>query len=354
MRTGNSDSETGQSLVVIALLMVAMFGMLGLALDGGAVFVARRNAQNAADAAALAGVRSLAYDDTESTISSYTSTYAMANQVVTNSDLTASFVNSNGNYVCRIGQNCNGVPSSATGVQVTTTIRVQPYFIDVLIGKQPIPIQAAAVAQSGSPAAAGHLMPVVLPWPCPGQPVSSRTCISYGTRYELQGGQTTSGGFQWLTFDCSTHVEDYLTLQKPSGTYLADPTRQYINTPDMSAPSAWVCGETGFRSSAAVTSALDWWLNPQIHPDGALWIIPVSDESVSQGNNAKYHIVSFALFQVMGYDFAGQSNPNNFSCSVSGSKCIEGKFLMTVENLSFTPGRCNRNGVNICAIGLSQ
>src|SRR5260221_8627762 len=49
--------ERGQSAVFVALLLVAMIGMLALALDGGNAFFKRRQAQNAADAGALAGGR---------------------------------------------------------------------------------------------------------------------------------------------------------------------------------------------------------------------------------------------------------------------------------------------------------
>ena len=46
--------EKGQALIVIALAAVALFGFVGLAVDGTARLSDRRNAQNAADTAALA------------------------------------------------------------------------------------------------------------------------------------------------------------------------------------------------------------------------------------------------------------------------------------------------------------
>jgi Flp pilus assembly protein TadG len=46
--------EKGQALIVIALAAVAIFGFVGLAIDGTAKFSDRRHAQNAADTAALA------------------------------------------------------------------------------------------------------------------------------------------------------------------------------------------------------------------------------------------------------------------------------------------------------------
>lgn len=49
----NSSSQKGQSLIIIALSVVGLIGLVALAIDGGNAFLDRRNAQNAADAAAL-------------------------------------------------------------------------------------------------------------------------------------------------------------------------------------------------------------------------------------------------------------------------------------------------------------
>ena len=49
--------ENGQSLILVAILLVVFIGILALVLDGGYSFFMRRNAQNAADAGALAGAR---------------------------------------------------------------------------------------------------------------------------------------------------------------------------------------------------------------------------------------------------------------------------------------------------------
>ncbi len=46
--------ERGQALIIVVLAIVALAGMAGLVVDGGNVFLDRRNAQNAADSAALA------------------------------------------------------------------------------------------------------------------------------------------------------------------------------------------------------------------------------------------------------------------------------------------------------------
>ena len=48
------EKDRGQALIVVAVGLVLLIGILGLVIDGGNAFLDRRNAQNAADSAALA------------------------------------------------------------------------------------------------------------------------------------------------------------------------------------------------------------------------------------------------------------------------------------------------------------
>lgn len=57
-------------VVLAAFVLVALLGLLGLVLDGGLLYVARRQAQNAADAAAWAGAYSLAAGNRDQAITS--------------------------------------------------------------------------------------------------------------------------------------------------------------------------------------------------------------------------------------------------------------------------------------------
>lgn len=59
MRQKGSSFEKGQSLVLLALLVVGLLAILALALDGGNLYFRQRATQNAADAGALAGARAL-------------------------------------------------------------------------------------------------------------------------------------------------------------------------------------------------------------------------------------------------------------------------------------------------------
>src|SRR5881398_200318 len=49
-----AGSQNGQAIVLVALLILVLFGMLGLAIDSGRAYVDRRDQQAAVDAAALA------------------------------------------------------------------------------------------------------------------------------------------------------------------------------------------------------------------------------------------------------------------------------------------------------------
>lgn len=50
----HKHQERGQALIVVVIALVVLAGMAGLVIDGGNAFLDRRNAQNAADSAALA------------------------------------------------------------------------------------------------------------------------------------------------------------------------------------------------------------------------------------------------------------------------------------------------------------
>lgn len=81
MMTQNQSrhSESGQTAVIFALALVALIGFLALVFDIGVMAYERRDAQNAADAAALAGARMLP-DDPATAIADAT-TYATENGV---------------------------------------------------------------------------------------------------------------------------------------------------------------------------------------------------------------------------------------------------------------------------------
>lgn len=64
-----TPKEKGQTLVLVAVMMMALLGLTAVAIDLSYVFVQRRDMQNAADAGALAGGRMLAHFSANPTLS---------------------------------------------------------------------------------------------------------------------------------------------------------------------------------------------------------------------------------------------------------------------------------------------
>lgn len=74
MRVQRSRRQGGQAIVLVAFILVALFGFLGLAIDGGRAYLDRRHMQASVDAAALAA----AYDYMQN------ADYTQAEQAATN------------------------------------------------------------------------------------------------------------------------------------------------------------------------------------------------------------------------------------------------------------------------------
>ena len=57
----NKENETGQSILIIAFIVLVLLALVALVVDVGNAYAHRRMVQNAVDAAALAGARQLAF-----------------------------------------------------------------------------------------------------------------------------------------------------------------------------------------------------------------------------------------------------------------------------------------------------
>ncbi len=125
------DTEGGQAIVIMVFAIIAMAALVGLAVDGGHLYTLRRQAQNAADAAALAGARHLGTRLSEcapSTVADNTEImnivleYARLNDVdefSPDGDVTAWYVNKDGVNVGAV-RNDVPIPAGATGVAAST------------------------------------------------------------------------------------------------------------------------------------------------------------------------------------------------------------------------------------------
>lgn len=140
--------EKGQSLVIVTILLLVFMGLLALVLDGGYAYFMRRNAQNAADAGALAGADT--YCETE--IWSEPINRLGAKEVAEDYAI--------------IENNADTAEALLAGeriVQVDTTITFNTFFGSIL-GREKITAPASAKAGCYPPALAEGVIPVA--WSC--------------------------------------------------------------------------------------------------------------------------------------------------------------------------------------------
>jgi hypothetical protein len=159
----------GQTLVLYAIVIVVLFAVAGLLIDGGQAYMHRRTAQAAADAGALAGAYDLCINDASQQHAIDTAVnYAQAQNPTDSSTATYQ----DGKFT------------------VTTTIQRPPFFMQVL-GVSQVNVSAAAEAGCYYPGSGQDILPVA--WSC---------------RDNISGGQSSSD-------DCRINILDWETQLLP-------------------------------------------------------------------------------------------------------------------------------------------
>jgi Flp pilus assembly protein TadG len=368
------DNQHGQSIVLIAVAMLVLIGMMGLVLDGGFMYFTRRNTQNAADSAAYAGARvfSMRADNSPSStqlVWDAINTYATANYVQSANALTAWYVDASGNMLTQINQSpFPAIPSSATGVRVLAAQQYTPAVISIIRGNAPLTVSTPATVQVGPLVAPKQLMPMAV--------ITTNPDIPYRTLVTIQGGSQGSGAYQWVDFglqQCGSYGGGANILVG----LLSIP--QGCSPPPVVANETWPWSESWIESKPGlspnnnITIALDEWL--ALPQDQRLWLVPVTycsgDPSLGfptgcgqggGGTNIYYYTTAFGEFQLIGYCWNNKcngdsSNPPLTSCPGYDQQkdFICGMFVkMDDSGYAGGPGACNTNGLNVCAMLLTE
>ena len=145
------NAQKGQALVMIALAIVGLVGITGLAIDGGNIFSERRRAQNAADTAALgAALAKVNANNIVSAATNYVNTNMdggsqVSNMIILNPPGVDCAGNINGPYFDNHGRNI-----SNQYIQVRFDITVDTYFAQVVgISQTHSCVEAIARAKPG-------------------------------------------------------------------------------------------------------------------------------------------------------------------------------------------------------------
>jgi len=168
------QNERGQTIVLVAFLIVILLLALGIAIDGGMMIVERRRMQGAADAGSLAGAHRListvcdseSSDTADAAIWAEVVEYARRNGVQETNRISGHYVKFDGNtvvdYVPQVMVGDGVVPTGAIGVAVNVGIERQTFFMG-FIGIDRGGAQAEATAVTGPPLTGGGLRPYGVP-----------------------------------------------------------------------------------------------------------------------------------------------------------------------------------------------
>lgn len=301
--------DRGATAVVVAVLMTALLGVTGLAIDAAALYQERRELSNAADAAALAIAEDCALETRpcdESTATATAQDYADGNS----RDRASGIAGVSIDYAGR-------------SVTVETTTRnsdgsglLRPFFAQV-VGYDGTAVGARATAIWGHPRALRGLLPLIISrceFP-EGTALPTPAMVIYfhdGSNTEPCNAQAgldadndgfLAGGFGWLGTggDCE--------LPLAAGTWTgADPG---------TSPTTG-CGVDAVRDL--------------LFEEVPLPIFDDADGISGVGSGGRYHILGFALFHITGYNFGGlYKAPSATEAPCQGDeRCISGFFTTGV------------------------
>jgi hypothetical protein len=323
--------DRGQSLVITALVIVALVLVVGLAVDAANAYSGQRKAQSTANAAAIAGTKLLAvsrdrpgsYADVD--IRAEMDAIAVQNGFVP-SDLVAEYLDAAGNVIGEVGAIGGGEtppPAEAVFIRVRLGSNVQTYFVRVA-GFTEIAVNAATQARNiprGAPGCTDGIYPIA---------VYSED-FEAGEDYWIWDGDPNApefpGNFGWLRwrednqFGSTPYLVRALT---PPGT-IGDPAEGYFDEGSNShvlgiGMPMW--GSSGLGNSSAVRERLDYFVNSQ-EP----MILPLWTVAAGQGANLIYTNADFAIFRLDEVCFHPNDCPDVPEDVPNSSKALHVTFL---------------------------
>ncbi len=297
------DRETGQILVVFTIFLAVLILVTALVIDGGYVFLNRRDTQNASDIGALAGTKRLADYYVKGTgFTAQDSVYTAVSTRMTQNGCNAPDCTWTARYVAsRVGstftdlgpvQSTDTAPpgavsgTKALGVQVDLTKTPRTFLLGI-IGQNSWTVQttATAIAGKATGAPSGQLLPIAL--------VSPPT-MTEGSVYAITSGANGPGNFGWLSWTGSNDPNALATS-------ICTP-----NNPGFTLPVQYP-GDPGKSNASDVRACLQQWVD-----SGATVLIPIvlktndpantpGCSTGGNGNGFTYCIVGIAAFVITGF-----------------------------------------------------
>jgi Flp pilus assembly protein TadG len=300
MRRLNDDR--GASVITFAITAAVLLGMVGLAVDAGALYQERRELANGADAAALAIAEDCGLDTrpcTSDVANATAHTYADRNARDGAAGVSSVQLDAGARSIT--------VVTSTENPDGTTVF--EPFFASA-IGFHGTTVKASATAIWGYPSRLYHVLPLIIS-ECefPGAdalPTPERILYFHDGNnaepcnaqagHDTDGDGVLAGGFGWLTTNGSCESDLTIGLWTP-----ADPG---------SSPSNG-CGPEDLLEVLDTAIPLPYFRDLDF-----------------VGANGRYEIAGFGMFHITGYNFGGQYKAPDAATAPCGGdeRCISGYF----------------------------
>ena len=224
-----SRGRPGQVLTLFTLLLPVLCGMIGLVIDAGLLLAAQRQAQNAADAAALAAAWDKLSGKTDADARDTATVYVQQYNGLGRATVTLNVPPGQGPYA-----------GNSAYVEVIVTASADTWFIQVLRGEASPTVSARAVAGLEA-VAASDLVAALDPTASPGLSLSQCTLRVNGpVAVNSQGaGADADGGSIDLGFAAFAAMTSNAVLQAPDIQVVGgvDVPSNYQNVPGGSGPA---------------------------------------------------------------------------------------------------------------------
>jgi hypothetical protein len=334
-----NKKESGQVIIIIAFGLVALLIFAALAVDLGAAYSARRDAQNAADAAAMAGARQIVIECNNGAAADEDQVLAQVDSLMTvnapNATYEAYFIDSSGarlfsNQVGNVGYiPCMCGAGRAQGLEVIVHNTTDSFLAGVM-GQDTLAADAEARAAYNQTIIndGEGLYPFTRR---DDQPMTFGQLVKVRVSDKNEDPSSAPGNFGWLSWNGENNVpnlgesltfpgdapQKYYNPGTPDNNWTADHSDKTVSVGD------WVQGAPGNKNGAAVRAQLDWHI---AHQD--VMFIPLYSAGVGQGSHYNYFVSNFAGFQLQSYNLTGQD------------KHMTGKFVRWTTNGSWVNVAC--------------
>lgn len=342
------SKAVGQSIPFIALMIVVLFGMVGLAVDVGNTYAEQRDTVRAANAASLAGMNAMIQNSSnpsdaairEAIVASLESNgieVASTETGLTGDTrrLNAYYLGADGNPLvsCNIGS-CGVVPAGVKYIQVQLEGFTDTYFARV-VGRETLPVGAQAFSTQCAPV--DNVFPIGIrsdyldsegfieptdedEKPYYGKYSDEHYRDKWGRRIYLKDNSGVAGGFsylRWLSHESYGNApglarmltgdgnleEGFEEAPWPDG--VPGKPDGYPIRPGQFSPGDWIHGNSGLSGSSEVINALENHIAKRTE-----MILPIIQNEKWQGNNAVFHVGGFGKFLLR--EYGHQSNKGRY------------------------------------------